>query len=76
MHHTSNLYYFKNYLQDRIIDLSITNLLLLKVTHLHLNINADWIFEDFHRLFSINPHVKHFNLILDNINESMTEASS
>jgi len=62
MHHTPNLSYCEVYLQDRITDLSLTNVHLLKLNRFHLNINVNWLIEDFSPLFSITPHVKHLNL--------------
>jgi hypothetical protein len=41
MHHTPNLSYCEVYLQDRITDLSLTNVHLLKLNRFHLNINVN-----------------------------------
>ncbi|CAF1412560.1 unnamed protein product, partial [Rotaria sordida] len=75
MHYTPNLYYCKIYLHDRMTNPSVVDVRLLKLSHVYLTINVDWLFEDFCRFFTISPHLKHLTVVL-NVQEKCLDESS
>jgi hypothetical protein len=73
LRHMPNLYYCKVDLYNPIDALCMMNVCLPKLTYFHIKGPFDWSFEDFCRLFTISPHLKHLTLDCHTHEESMVK---